>query len=140
MKHVKLFEQFLSEGKADLPAGMEKFMAGFPDNATSWSKATDELSELAWLMREFHVTIDQDLLLDEPGAYPEPPKSRGGGDTWSNLVTCCKRCNGIKDNKTPEEAGMVLKKRTFAPTLSHLLDLDPKKLMAEIMAKAYGKG
>lgn len=68
------------------------------------------------------------------------PRSRGGGDTWSNLVTCCKRCNGIKDNKTPEEAGMVLKKRTFAPTLSHLLDLDPKKLMAEIMAKAYGKG
>jgi 5-methylcytosine-specific restriction endonuclease McrA len=68
------------------------------------------------------------------------PKSRGGGDTWSNLVTCCKRCNGIKDNKTPEEAGMVLKKRTFAPTLSHLLDLDPKKLMAEIMAKAYGEG
>lgn len=68
------------------------------------------------------------------------PRSRGGGDTWSNLVTCCKRCNAIKDNKTPEEAGMVLKKRTFAPTLSHLLDLDPKKLMAEIMAKAYGVG
>jgi len=34
----------------------------------------------------------------------------------------------------------VLKKRTFAPTLGHLLDLDPKKLMAEIMAKAYGEG
>lgn len=78
MKHVKLFEQFLSEGKADLPAGMEKFMAGFPDNATSWAQATDELSELAWLMREFHVTIDQDLLLDEPGAYPEPPIFRKG--------------------------------------------------------------
>lgn len=34
------------------------------------------------------------------------PKSRGGQDTWGNLVTACKLCNGFKDNRTPEEAGM----------------------------------
>jgi 5-methylcytosine-specific restriction endonuclease McrA len=36
------------------------------------------------------------------------PKSRGGGNSWENLVTCCKKCNAKKDNRTPKEAGMVL--------------------------------
>lgn len=34
------------------------------------------------------------------------PASRGGQNTWGNLVTACKRCNGFKRDRTPEEAGM----------------------------------
>ena len=34
------------------------------------------------------------------------PSSRGGKNTWSNLVTACKSCNGRKADRTPEEAGM----------------------------------
>lgn len=34
------------------------------------------------------------------------PKSRGGENTWANLVTACKGCNGRKADRTPEEAGM----------------------------------
>ena len=45
------------------------------------------------------------------------PKSRGGGNTWMNLVTCCKNCNRIKDNRTPEEANMKLLKRPFEPSI-----------------------
>ena len=45
------------------------------------------------------------------------PKSRGGGNTWLNLTTCCKNCNRIKDNKTPEEAGMKLINKPFEPSL-----------------------
>ena len=45
------------------------------------------------------------------------PKSRGGGNTWANLVTCCKSCNRIKDNKTPEEAGMKLLVKPFEPSI-----------------------
>jgi hypothetical protein len=53
------------------------------------------------------------------------PKSRGGQNTWDNLVTCCKNCNRIKDNKTPEEAGMRLLKKPFEPTLfSHVINPD----------------
>lgn len=37
------------------------------------------------------------------------PRSRGGKDTYTNCVTCCKKCNSFKDNRTPEEAGMTLK-------------------------------
>ena len=34
------------------------------------------------------------------------PKSRGGSHDPSNLVACCKKCNEIKNNRTPAEAGM----------------------------------
>ncbi len=36
------------------------------------------------------------------------PKSRGGTDSWDNLVTACISCNNKKGNRTPEEAGMKL--------------------------------
>ena len=35
------------------------------------------------------------------------PKSRGGLNTWENLVTACKKCNQKKGNKTPRESGMA---------------------------------
>jgi len=34
------------------------------------------------------------------------PKSRGGRDSWENLVTCCSKCNSKKADKTPKEAEM----------------------------------
>jgi 5-methylcytosine-specific restriction endonuclease McrA len=36
------------------------------------------------------------------------PRSRGGGDTWENMVTACVRCNVKKGNRTPREANMPL--------------------------------
>jgi CRISPR/Cas system Type II protein with McrA/HNH and RuvC-like nuclease domain len=53
-----------------------------------------------------HLTIDHIL-----------PKSRGGNNTWTNLVTCCRTCNRIKDNKTPDEANMKLRYKPFEPTI-----------------------
>ena len=44
------------------------------------------------------------------------PKSRGGGDTWENLVAACVHCNNRKGNKTPEEANMDLDRRPFRPS------------------------
>ncbi|WP_426565707.1 HNH endonuclease [Angustibacter sp. McL0619] len=43
------------------------------------------------------------------------PRSRGGGDTWENLVACCLRCNGLKGNRTPDELGWHLRVRPYAP-------------------------
>ncbi len=43
------------------------------------------------------------------------PRSRGGGATWENLVACCRRCNLHKAWRTPEEAGMPLRRRPRAP-------------------------
>jgi 5-methylcytosine-specific restriction endonuclease McrA len=36
------------------------------------------------------------------------PRSRGGGESWENMVTACVRCNIKKGNRTPREANMPL--------------------------------
>jgi HNH endonuclease len=36
------------------------------------------------------------------------PTSRGGADTWTNVVSACRACNQLKGAKTPEEARMPL--------------------------------
>jgi hypothetical protein len=48
------------------------------------------------------------------------PSSRGGQDTWENLVAACGPCNHGKANRTPEEAGMRLasKPRRFVAQVS----------------------
>lgn len=50
------------------------------------------------------------------------PRSRGGQNTWENLVTCCKKCNAKKDNRTPEEAGMKLLVKLYAPTYMQFIN------------------
>lgn len=44
------------------------------------------------------------------------PVSRGGQDTWTNLVTACRSCNTRKANRTPEEAGMRLLYLPYVPS------------------------
>lgn len=43
------------------------------------------------------------------------PRSRGGDDTWENLVTACRPCNLKKGWKTPDEANMRLARRPVRP-------------------------
>ena len=45
------------------------------------------------------------------------PKSRGGGNEWTNLVTSCFKCNLKKSNRTPDEARMIMRQKPFVPTL-----------------------
>jgi CRISPR/Cas system Type II protein with McrA/HNH and RuvC-like nuclease domain len=45
------------------------------------------------------------------------PRSKGGDNSWNNLITCCNRCNNEKDDKTLEEAGMKLRFQPFEPTI-----------------------
>ena len=43
------------------------------------------------------------------------PRSRGGADSWENLVACCVRCNNLKGNRTPEEKGWTLRIHPYVP-------------------------
>ncbi len=43
------------------------------------------------------------------------PRSRGGQDSWDNLVACCVRCNNVKGDRTPEEKGWRLLVKPYAP-------------------------
>ena len=36
------------------------------------------------------------------------PRSRGGIDSWDNVVAACLRCNVKKGDRTPKESGMAL--------------------------------
>jgi len=55
-----------------------------------------------------HLTVDHVV-----------PKSRGGQHVWANLVAACTRCNNKKGDRTPEEAGMKLRRTPFKP--SHVM-------------------
>lgn len=43
------------------------------------------------------------------------PKSRGGRDSWENLVAACDDCNVKKGNRTPKEAEMPLRRKPYRP-------------------------
>ena len=60
------------------------------------------------------------------------PRSRGGDNSWTNLVTCCHKCNLNKADKTPAEAGMVLRIKPYEPTLfSDVLNGTADKMWVE---------
>lgn len=43
------------------------------------------------------------------------PRSKGGPHTWENVVAACRRCNARKEDRSPHEAGMVLRSTPRAP-------------------------
>lgn len=43
------------------------------------------------------------------------PRARGGRTVWENIVTSCYVCNDRKGGRTPEEAGMRLRKKPVRP-------------------------
>jgi len=43
------------------------------------------------------------------------PRSKGGVTSWTNIVTCCSKCNRKKGGKSPKEARMPLKKAPIQP-------------------------
>lgn len=43
------------------------------------------------------------------------PRSRGGRDDWLNTVSCHRRVNTLKADRTPREAGLVLRIKPKAP-------------------------
>ena len=52
----------------------------------------------------------QDLTIDHV-----LPRSRGGTDTWENMVLACVKCNVRKSNRTPDEAHMRLLRKPSVP-------------------------
>jgi 5-methylcytosine-specific restriction endonuclease McrA len=70
------------------------------------------------------------------------PRSQGGATNWQNCVAACNDCNGRKANRTPEQAGMRLRKVPTRPEWKPLFSarspaitswsrfLDPEPAMA----------
>jgi len=43
------------------------------------------------------------------------PRAQGGQTVWENIVTACYPCNSRKAGRTPQQAGMVLRKKPSRP-------------------------
>lgn len=59
------------------------------------------------------ITTKADLTTDHVH-----PDSKGGREVYENMVTCCRKCNSRKDNKTCEEARMWPARKPFRPQMS----------------------
>lgn len=49
------------------------------------------------------------------------PRSRGGQNTWENVVTSCSPCNNRKGGRLPREAGLRLRNEPMEPNYVHLV-------------------
>lgn len=49
------------------------------------------------------------------------PRSRGGPTSWDNIVSACLRCNVSKGGRTPQEAGMRLRRKPVRPKRNPVL-------------------
>jgi len=69
------------------------------------------------------------------------PLSRGGGNTWQNVVASCSPCNNRKGNRLPEEAGLKLLSVPGEPNHVHLVwavrRLTP--IQAKYIGRFYGE-
>ncbi|HVM34285.1 MAG TPA: HNH endonuclease [Actinomycetota bacterium] len=43
------------------------------------------------------------------------PRSRGGGHTWDNVVASCRPCNARKENRSPADVGLNLRRHPRPP-------------------------
>lgn len=61
------------------------------------------------------------------------PISKKGPTSWMNCVTSCKKCNGKKGNRTPEESGMHLLYVPYIPDKAESLILQNRNILADQM-------
>jgi 5-methylcytosine-specific restriction endonuclease McrA len=61
------------------------------------------------------------------------PKSRGGENTWMNVVTACKDCNAKKGHKLLKECGLELLYVPYAPNHYENMILQNRTILADQM-------
>jgi hypothetical protein len=70
--------------------------------------------------------------------------SRGGSDSWENVVTACYRCNNQKGSRTPEEWGKHnLLAVPYVPNKAEYLFLQNRRIVAdqqEFLMARFRKG
>jgi hypothetical protein len=62
------------------------------------------------------------------------PLSRGGGDSWMNVVSSCRPCNQRKGARLPEEAAMPLIYAPYVPSLWEDMILRNRTILSDQMA------
>lgn len=61
------------------------------------------------------------------------PRSKGGPDIWSNVVSACAPCNHAKGNYTLDEIGMRLIALPYTPNIAERMILMNRNILADQM-------
>ena len=112
------------------------------DNGGSPEYAVRKLGSQPRLSRRLLFARDRHLCAYCGGVYAYAdlsmdhilPASRGGRDTWSNLVTACRHCNQRKADRTPDQARMPLLYVPYAPNRYEDIIVRGRRVIADQMA------
>ncbi|NDY95971.1 HNH endonuclease [Wenzhouxiangella limi] len=106
-----------------------------PDAHRFYGRYTPPLSNRALFRRDENICLycGNQFHHSELSRDHVKPLAQDGVDTWSNVVTACKRCNNHKGSRTPEEAGMQLLAIPFAPTHAEYVYLQGRRILADQM-------
>jgi 5-methylcytosine-specific restriction endonuclease McrA len=114
---------------------VNSIIATYGNNKVLARRYVPPLNNAALFKRDAHLC----MYCGERFAFPElsrdhvTPISRNGSDTWTNVVTACRRCNNHKAGRRPEEAGMELLAVPFTPTHAEYIYLQGKRVLADQM-------
>jgi len=106
-----------------------------------WNKALVGVSSAMLFSRDCHICAycgkrfgANDLTRDHI-----IPKSKGGENSWMNVVTACRRCNGIKGDRLLQETNLGLLYVPYIPSRVENLILANRKILGDQMdlLKAY---
>ena len=132
----------LAKGKVEVLKATEKILRS---SDRTWKLYIPKILRLVKLVRQVYRTrvpyskknmiyrdkytcqycgiVDQKMTIDHI-----IPSSRGGKSSWENCVASCKPCNNLKNDKTPREAHMSLKRHPFQPTIMEFITIKMKLL------------
>lgn len=111
---VRLFDECINttKGKVRLPSVV--VCADY--SRVKWNKVLFPTKHNIWERDNWTCQYTgRKLTRDEISVDHIIPKSKGGQDTWFNLVACCKEINRKKADKMPEDFHLHLKRQPFIP-------------------------
>jgi 5-methylcytosine-specific restriction endonuclease McrA len=85
--------------------------------AVNWRKRAVKFSRTNVAVRDNHRCqyCEKTFSLSKLTYDHVVPRAQGGKTTWTNIVMACYDCNARKGNRTPEQAGMRLRKQPIKP-------------------------
>lgn len=107
----------------------------FDKSPTSFRKASPTLTNKTLFSRDRHICAYcgstfkyADLTRDHVH-----PLSKGGLDTWSNVVASCRGCNQWKGDKSLAQADLKLLYVPYVPTFNEALILQNRRILSDQM-------
>jgi len=138
--HWKKAMRLLAKGKVEVLKATEKILKS---SDRTWELYIPKVLRLIKLVRSVYRTrvpyskknvIYRDKFICQYCGIKEKkmtvdhvlPSSRGGKSNFENCVASCKPCNNKKNDRTPREANMVLRKQPFQPTIMEFITIKMK--------------